>query len=139
MHVVTGNAQAAHRGLGERLRKGAMPDGGCGFNCVSLLVKPGDATLAPMLPVRAVGVWLLVLVSGCRTPIQWDGVQRGMSRAEVVRAMGEPEMTRQEGSGVELLFYRLPRRGRALVREECFVRLQEGKVIEYGLLEGRGD
>jgi hypothetical protein len=68
------DAQAAHRGLGERLRKGAMPDGGCGFNCVSLLVKPGDATLAPMLPVRAVGVWLLVLVSGCRTPIQWDGV-----------------------------------------------------------------
>lgn len=88
-----------------------------------------------MLLLRALGLWTLVLVIGCRTPQQWDGVQQGMSRAEVVRAMGEPEMTRAEAGGVELLYYRLPRRGRSLVREECFVRLQAGRVIEYGLLE----
>jgi hypothetical protein len=103
----------------------------------------------PKEPSKGVGVMkaylglaAIILVIGCATSASnLNKVSRGMSKAEVVELLGEPESTAAK-QDVEFLVYslreRIARPGEAMlpmsVLGKYFVRLVNGKVESYGRL-----
>ena len=81
----------------------------------------------------------LTCLIGCATASRTNRLRIGMSKQEVVTAMGKPASTAADASGIEVLRYELSAtRHDALHHrtEEYFVRLTSGKVERFGR---RGD
>ncbi len=78
---------------------------------------------------------LLGLVVGCATEDRINKVSAGMSKAQVIAAMGNPSSTAGEGE-TEYLNYNLlvrgPLGGATPIQNQYFVRLRNGKVDAYG-------
>lgn len=75
---------------------------------------------------------LVVFLVGCATPTsrKMNRLSVGMTKSEVLDAMGRPSSTSAPGKGFEFLRYRLsPPRS---VPYEYFVRLVDGRVDSYG-------
>jgi hypothetical protein len=83
-------------------------------------------------PIILVG---LLTVFGCATATRMNGISVGMTKQEVIRAMGEPSSTAAPGGDYEVLRYRLtPDHAHAIrfITEEYFVKLVDGKVTSFG-------
>jgi starvation-inducible outer membrane lipoprotein len=74
-----------------------------------------------------------VLLLGCATPSQsLNKVNIGMTKAEVISALGQPESTRAN-KGTEYLIYTMNNGwGSPILFSEYFVKLVNGKVESYG-------
>jgi hypothetical protein len=84
-----------------------------------------------MMPMKITGllILLLVLILGCASSSKINAVDLGMSEAEVVAAMGEPDSTSAVENSV-LLRYKLWAGGPFL--DDYFVELKDGRVLAYG-------
>ena len=82
---------------------------------------------------------LLTILSGCATvtsPPDFEKIKLGMTRPEVVDALGKPD-TVAASEGTEYLNYQSGRgviSGQCFGCEEYFVRLKSGKVVSFGRL-----
>ena len=73
---------------------------------------------------------LLVLVLGCAgSAKKINDLDIGMTKADVIRAMGEPNFT-SSSTNVEILSYKL--RTDCCFSDTFFVRLKDGKVDRFG-------
>ena len=68
---------------------------------------------------------------GCATARLLNSINVGMSKAEVIKIMGNPESTSASG-GKEYLSYLYQSRDVAFKVDTFFVCLVDGKVVEYG-------
>lgn len=78
---------------------------------------------------------VVVALAGCATAPKMNRLSLGMTKQEVVSAMGTPASTSAPGDGVELLHYNLSPQGgfiRDLITEDYVVKLVNGKVVTYG-------
>jgi hypothetical protein len=76
-----------------------------------------------------------VLLLGCATTGKMNRLSVGMSKADVIAAMGEPDSTSAPGGGVEYLRYSLTTSSIAAYNgytEPYFVKLVNGRVDAYG-------
>jgi hypothetical protein len=83
-------------------------------------------------PLMLAGV---VALAACATAPKMNRLILGMTKREVVSAMGKPASTSAPGDGVELLHYHLSPQGGPvlhLITEEYVVKLVNGKVVTYG-------
>lgn len=69
---------------------------------------------------------LVVFLAGCATSRKMNRLSVGMTKSEVLDAMGRPSSTSAPGKGVEFLRYR------AFNHVGYFVRLVDGRVDSYG-------
>jgi len=84
----------------------------------------------PMPIKRMLMVFLLtIFVLGCAGSKKINRVNLGMSKAEVLELMGEPDST-SEAMEVQYLRYRLITD--VVFSDDFYVRLEEGKVTGYG-------
>jgi hypothetical protein len=85
---------------------------------------------------------IAVILTGCSTPSKnLNKLSVGMTKAEVIQVLGEPESTRAS-SGVEFLIYSLKERMTKpfetplpfpiAVQGKYFVKLVQGRVESYG-------
>lgn|SRR5574337_887551 len=78
---------------------------------------------------------LLTILSGCATTGKMNRVSLGMTKQDVISAMGNPDSTSANGE-VEYLTYSLYRgffdRNYGNWSDNYFVRLKDGKVDSYG-------
>jgi len=77
---------------------------------------------------------ILALV-GCATAPKMNRLSVGMTKQEVLAAMGAPTSTAANADGIEILRYRLSATRHDAFHhrtEEYFVRLASGKVDSYG-------
>lgn len=72
---------------------------------------------------------LVLFVLGCASSSRMNDVNIGMTKQEVIAAVGQPTSTSAKGD-VEYLNYRLYRGG--FMNDDYFVRLTEGKVNAFG-------
>jgi outer membrane lipoprotein-sorting protein len=72
---------------------------------------------------------ILLLIIGCAGSQKMNHLRVGMSRAEVISAMGTPTSTSEKGDALYLR-YRLSSGG--MFREDYFVKLTADKVEAYG-------
>ena len=85
------------------------------------------------LPLSSLLIVLVVFV-GCATASKTNGLNLGMTRAQVLAVMGQPASTAAD-SDVEVLRYKLSATGHDAFHhrtEEYFVRLVSGKVERFG-------
>lgn len=86
--------------------------------------------------MKTIGVLvLLVAVGGCGNAHKMNRLSIGMTKAEVIKAMGRPTSTASPGNGHEILVYRLYPTGDEWwygTSKDYFVRLIDGKVESYG-------
>ncbi len=77
-------------------------------------------------------VWglLLALLGGCSPWLEIHQVNLGMAKAEVIQQMGKP--TSASGAGNEEYLWYVPANA---FWQKYYVRLLNGKVESYGLLE----
>ena len=76
-----------------------------------------------------------LILSGCATTGKMNRLSVGMSKADVIAAMGEPDSTSAPGGGVEYLRYSLTTSSSAAYNgytEPYFVKLVNGRVDAYG-------
>ena len=76
-----------------------------------------------------------LILSGCATTGKMNRLSVGMSKADVIAAMGEPDSTSAPGGGVEYLRYSLTTSSIAAYNgytEPYFVKLVNGRVDAYG-------
>lgn len=79
-------------------------------------------------------ILLVVLIGGCATSSKINGVQLGMSRADVVAVMGEPVSISAKG-GAQYLNYALSETSDDAFYDRTtpyYVRLVDGEVDSYG-------
>jgi len=82
--------------------------------------------------LRKIGVigLMVVLMGGCAMSTQkMNSVQLGMTKSEVIQALGEPNYTAARGD-VEILSYRLSNWG--LLTDDYIVQIRNGKVDLFG-------
>lgn len=94
----------------------------------------GNATMRRTLSALALLICLLLV--GCSAgPSRIEGVEAGMSKAEVIAVLGEPRAT-SEISGSEYLTFKVWRnfwrRQPGNYRDVHYVRLAGGRVTEHG-------
>ena len=84
-----------------------------------------------MLVKRMLILFILsILVLGCAgSSKKINNLNIGMTKAEVIAAMGEPNYT-SAANNVELLSYKLT--STSLVSDTYFVRIKDGKVERFG-------
>ena len=96
--------------------------------------------MKPIIAVTFV-LALVALGSGCATTSNTNRLSIGMTKQEVVAAMGQPTSAASPGNGVEILRYDLSsavatvilaRHGIASNPQDYFVKLIDGKVTSYG-------
>ena len=74
--------------------------------------------------------FLSILVLGCAgSAKKINNLNIGMTKAEVIEAMGEPNYT-SAANDVEILSYKLT--SDSLYRDTYFVRIKQGKVVRFG-------
>jgi hypothetical protein len=78
----------------------------------------------------------IIALAGCSTASKMNSLNLGMTKQEVISAMGQPSSTAAPGGGVEILRYHLsptswPDNDYATTKE-YFVRLVNGKAASYG-------
>jgi len=74
--------------------------------------------------------FLSILVLGCAgSSKKINNLNIGMTKAEVIAAMGEPNYT-SAANNVEILSYKLT--STSLVSDTYFVRIKDGKVERFG-------
>jgi hypothetical protein len=77
----------------------------------------------------------IVAIAGCATASRMNRLSVGMTKKEVISAMGEPSSTAAPGNGVEFLRYELSPTVAAAeyhITQEYYVRLINGRVESYG-------
>ncbi|MCK8602765.1 DUF2845 domain-containing protein [Desulfoferrobacter suflitae] len=72
---------------------------------------------------------LVLFVFGCASSSRMNQVNIGMTKQEVIAAVGQPTSTSAKGD-LEYLNYRLYRGG--FMTDDYFVQLKEGKVKAFG-------
>jgi hypothetical protein len=76
-----------------------------------------------------------IVLAGCATAPKMNRLSVGMTKQEVVSAMGRPDSTSTLDNGAELLHYKLSPQGGPfmnLITDEYAVRIVNGKVVSYG-------
>jgi hypothetical protein len=73
--------------------------------------------------------FLTVFVLGCAGSEKMSRVDLGMTKAEVIEVMGEPDST-SEAMGVQYLRYKLITD--VVFSDDFYVRLEDGEVTAYG-------
>jgi SmpA / OmlA family len=83
--------------------------------------------------IHTIIIAAVLVVAGCVTATRINSVSVGMTKQEVVSAMGAPTSTAAPGGGVEILRYELREiYGLAHEPKEYYVKLINGKVDSYG-------
>jgi hypothetical protein len=78
---------------------------------------------------------VILVLAGCATAPRTNRLHVGMTRAEVVSAMGRPSSTAANAAGIMVLRYRLSATGHDAFHhrtDEYFVRLIGGRVDCFG-------
>ncbi len=78
---------------------------------------------------------LMLGLTACNTVKRINDVSVGMTKAETIAALGNPDTTTSPGNGVEILKFKLRRTRPPLkvpVTEEFYVRLVKGRVDAFG-------
>ena len=79
----------------------------------------------------------VIAVAGCATAPKMNRLSLGMTKQQIVSAMGRPDSTSAPGNGVELLYYKLSPQGGPimnLITEDYVVKMVKGEVVSYGKL-----
>jgi hypothetical protein len=79
-----------------------------------------------------------IAVAGCATAPKMNRLSLGMTKQQVITAMGRPDSTTAPGDGVELLHYKLCTQGGPIMdlvtTEDYCVKMVKGEVVSYGKL-----
>ena len=100
-----------------------------------LLARSSLERYFPIVRILQVLILAGLVLAGCATAPKMNRLNVGMTKKEVISALGKPSSTAAPGGGVELLRYRLSPTGDHAFygrTEEYFVKLVNGTVSSYG-------